>query len=228
LRAYLQERGAAWIEDPANENEIYARVRARRALAELEGLDGMRLAALAERLQPHCAGIDQQAAALIADAATFEQGEIALDRTRWSGADVVKRRALDVLITAAAGAERGASPAQLETLSAALDEAAFSGATLAGAWLQPRDGRVIIRRDPGALAGRAGGAAPVPALPLPPNEERVWDGRVALTMREPGWSVIVEGGAPMLARGDARVSFAAAPARWLLRARVEHLLAAPI
>src|SRR5690606_14092205 len=44
LRAYLRERGAPWIEDPANVNPDFARVRARQALVELEqsGLNPMR------------------------------------------------------------------------------------------------------------------------------------------------------------------------------------------
>ncbi|HYD73805.1 MAG TPA: tRNA lysidine(34) synthetase TilS, partial [Candidatus Binatia bacterium] len=226
LRDFLATRRAAWIEDPANENEIHARVRARRALAELEreGLDPMRFASFAERLRPHVDEIDRRAAALIDDAAAFDADEVVFDRSRWRGDETVRQRALDVLITAASGAERGAPPSQLENLSEALDRSDFRGATLAGAWLQPRGGRIVIARDPGALAGRADGAAPVPPLRLAPSAEAVWDGRVLLRTDEPGWSVVFNGRSPELQRGEERRPLAAASPHWLLRERVQHLL----
>jgi tRNA(Ile)-lysidine synthase len=224
LRDVLAARRAAWIEDPANENEVYARVRVRLALAELEGdgFDPMRLAALAERLRPHLDELDKGAATLIAEAARFEADEIVLERSRWRGEDAVKQRALDLLITAASGQERGSAPAQLENLSVTLDQSDFTGATLAGAWLQPRGERVIIRRDPGALTGRADGAAPVAPLTLIAGQEAVWDGRLAVIAQEPGWSVVFENAKPVLAKGEARAPVASA--RWLVRDRVEHLL----
>ncbi len=226
LRDYLRARGLAWIEDPANENEIYARVRARRALAEMEreALDPMRFAALAERLRPHLDEIDTRALSLIAAAATFDGEEIVLDRTRWRGEGAVKQRALNALIIAASGGERGPLPAQLENLCAVLDQTDFTGSTVAGAWLQPRGAHVAIRRDPGALMGRADGASPVPPLPLKPSEESVWDGRVALAMDEPGWSVVFDGRTLQLRRGEERRPLAAASPHWLLRERVQHVL----
>jgi tRNA(Ile)-lysidine synthase len=226
LRDFLIARRAAWIEDPANENEIHARVRARRALAELErdGLDPMRLAAFAERIRPHVDEIDRRAGALIGDIAMFDDDEIAVDRSLRHGDETVKQRALDVLIAAAAGGERGASPSQVETLSQILDRPDFRGATLAGAWLRPRADRIVIARDPGALTGRADGAAPVPPFRLTPGASAVWDGRVMLSIGEPGWSVVFNGRRPELRRGDERRPLAAASPHWLLRERVQHLL----
>jgi tRNA(Ile)-lysidine synthase len=226
LRAYLRARGSGWIEDPSNEKDAYARVRARRMLAEFErdGLDPMRFAALAERLRPFVDEIDERAGALIAETAEFHEDEIILDRARWRGEDAVKQRALDVLIMVASGEERGPAPIQLEGVSAALGQADFTGATLAGAWLQPRAARIIIRRDPGALSGRADGAAPLPALPLPAGEETVWDGRVAVTVDAPGWRVVFDGRSPELQRGEERRPLAAASPHWLLRERVQHVL----
>jgi tRNA(Ile)-lysidine synthase len=226
LRHFLKARRATWIEDPANENEIHARVRARRALAELdnEGLDPMRLAAVAERLRPRLDAVDKHAAALIAEAAAFDEDEIVLSLAPWRGERTVRQRALEALIMAASGAERGPSPAQIETLVTALSEPDFTGATLAGAWLRPQGNRVVIGRDPGALRGRADGAAPVPRLYLAPSEQAVWDGRVALTIEESGWSVVFDGRSPELQRGEERRPLAVASPHWLLRERVQHLL----
>lgn len=226
LRMDLEARGARWIEDPANENAVHARVRARHVLARLEGagFDPMRLAALAEGLRAHVAVIDAEAAALIEAAASFKESRIVVDRVHWRGAEETKRRALYALIAAASGRERGPAPAQLEGLAAAFDEPDFGGATLAGAWLQPQRGQIVIRRDPGALAGRADGPAAVAPLPLPTGEEVVWDGRVALTASEPGWSVVLDGAAPALQRGGERRPLAAASPHWLIRTRAQHVL----
>jgi tRNA(Ile)-lysidine synthase len=227
LRGELAAIGARWIEDPANVDEKYARVRTRHLLEVLQedhGFDPMRLAELAERLRPQMDEIDRCAAALISDVATFDDGEILLDRACWRGDEAVKQRALDVLITAAAGGQRGASPSQVESLSEVLDRPDFRGATLAGAWLQPRGDLIVVARDPGALTGRADGAVPVPPLRLAPGAAAVWDGRVALRVDELGWSVVFNGRSPELLRGEERRPLAAASPHWLLRERVQHLL----
>ena len=224
LRNYLKSHDARWIEDPANENQLHARVRVRGALAamEREGLDPMRFAALAEQLQPLVQAIDAQAASLLA-AAAFDADEIRIERSLWNGADAVTQRALEALIMAASGEERGPTLAQLESVCAAGAAERFTGATLAGARLLPRGDRILIRRDPGALSGRPGGGAPVPPLVLTAGEETIWDGRVALTIGEPGWSVVFDG-SPQLQRGEERRPLAQASPHWLLRDHVQHVL----
>ncbi len=226
LRAELEARGAAWIEDPANEDERFARVRARRLLAqfEREGLDPMRFAVLADRLQSHVEATDRQAAALIADTALFREDEIVLQRSRWAGPRSVRVRALEAVIIAASGARRGPAGPGIELIDAALVKGDFDGATLGGAWLQQRGLHIIVRRDPGALFGRAGGVPPIAPLALPPQVQTVWDGRVALTMPSPGWSVVFEGSAPLLRQGEERRPLAAASPQWLLKERVQHIL----
>jgi len=226
LRESLAVRAVGWIEDPANENEAHARVRARRVLGTLRrgGFEPMRLSALAERLQLHAARIDRDAAALIEQTASFEEDASIVVDSRWLAPDAVKQRALEALVAAASGEQRGPTLAQLETLSSALGRPEFTGATVAGAWLQRRGECVVIRRDPGALGGRTDGAAPAAPLPLQPNQEAVWDGRVALTASEPGWFVVYDGRAPVLQRGEERRPLAAASPHWLLRERVQHML----
>ncbi|MBC7768808.1 MAG: hypothetical protein H7124_08470, partial [Phycisphaerales bacterium] len=65
---------------------------------------------------------------------------------------------------------------------------------------------------------------PPAPLELAPGEEAVWDARLALTVMEPGWSVVVEAARPVLVRGAERQGLEAAAARWLLRPRVLGLL----
>lgn len=225
LRDALRARGAGWIEDPANANAAFARVRTRAALAELPGFDPMRLAMLAERLAPRVAALDAQALALIAEAVSFDADRIAISRAVWRGPRAVRERALTALITAAGAHPRGPAPEQATELAEQIESGGFKGATLAGAALAARAGGVIrIGRDPGALAGRADGATAIAPLLLPSGAEAVWDRRLALTASEPGWSAIAEAGRPVLARGDARAPIADAAPRWLLRDRAEHLL----
>lgn len=224
LRDYLRSHRLDWIEDPANENQIYARVRARQFLADVaaSGGDVMRLAAVAERLQGVMAKVDDAAAALIATAATFDADEITIARLE---ADApTRQRVLQALITAAGGHERGPASDDVAKIDEAIAAGAFTGATLAGALMRKRDGALVVSRDRGALEGRADGTPGVAALALRAGVETVWDARLALTAPDDGWSVIVENGATWLARGEDRAALAVASPHWLLRERVRHVL----
>ncbi|QGZ96381.1 tRNA lysidine(34) synthetase TilS [Terricaulis silvestris] len=224
VRDYLRTHQLNWIEDPANENQIYARVRARVFLAEQEGagIDTMRLAAVAARLQTVMAQIDEGASSLIAASAMFEDNEITLAP---SDADApVRQRALQVLITAAGGHARGPDADDVAAIDDAVQAGSFTGATLAGALLRRRGDALVLSRDRGALEGRADGTPGIAPLHLAAGVETVWDARLALTAPQSGWSVVVENRAPWLARGEERAVLAVASPHWLLRERVQHVL----
>jgi tRNA(Ile)-lysidine synthase len=227
LRDYLRTRRAVWIEDPANANEVYARVRARRVLAELAdaGLDPTRFAMLAEQLAAHTRAVDEAAASLIHSAAEFVDDEVRIARVVWRGDIEVRRRALSTLVTAAGAGQREPAGDQVASLEDSIANDEFSGATLAGAVVQVRRANtLVLRRDRGALEGRADGAQPLAPLALPAAQEVIWDRRVALTAPEAGWSVVFENGAALLARGEERAALAAASPHWLLKERVQHVL----
>jgi|CXWL01.1.fsa_nt_gi tRNA(Ile)-lysidine synthase len=231
LRELLAARGAEWIEDPANSNLIFARVRVRQRLAEMEcaGLAPMRFAALAECLAPFAIAVEDAASALIRGAVTFEAGAARLTLALWCGPDPVRQRALSVVLAAAGGQEREAPAEQIAALEAQLTTASFKGATLAGVWLKPSGGHVWLRRDGGALLGRADGTPAAAALPLDQGGECVWDRRLALRARAPGWALVADISGPVLVRGAQRVPLAGAQdiadTNWLLAAHVDHLLA---
>ncbi len=229
LRALLRHRGACWIEDPANANVAFERVRVRKRLADMEaqGFDPLRLTRLADDLLGRVVRVDRAAADLIARAARFEGERIVVSRAAWDGDSEVRRRALAVLLLAAAGGERAPDAQALARLDAAMQSSDFPGATLGGAALTAAKAGVVLRRDPGALLGRADGAGGVAALALNAGEEAVWDGRLRLTMAEPGWSVdIGPNCAPVLRRCGAALSpgEAGAAASWLLADHVAHLV----
>lgn len=215
LRTLLRARDARWIEDPANANADFARVRARQVLADPK-LDAMRFAVLAERLQPRAVALDEAAHTLIAAAATFEDDAIVVNSAHWQAAPAICARALSVLFAAAGGQSRAREFASDQDMSRAF--------TRDGALLRPTTQGFQITRDPGALSGRADGAKPPQPLLLALHEEAVWDNRLALTAREPGWSVSTAHGKPVLTRGAEQESIANAGANWLLLPRVDHLL----
>jgi tRNA(Ile)-lysidine synthase len=232
LREALCQRGADWIEDPSNSNTIFARVRARQRLAalEAEGLDPMRLAQLAEDLAPRIAALNAAAFALIGRSVAFDGGEAWLDLGAWQGDGETRRRALAVLIAAVSGEDREGAPQGLGDLEGALLGADFTGATLGGVRFKRERKASLMQRDKGAVLGRADGKAALAALKLPSGEEVVWDGRLALTAGEDGWSAKADAqGAPFLLRGEDRAALAemdSVESRWLLQDHVAHRLGA--
>ncbi|MGE0595816.1 MAG: tRNA lysidine(34) synthetase TilS [Hyphomonadaceae bacterium] len=230
LRAWLRERGAHWIEDPANEDAHYERVRVRARLAalEAEGLDPMRLARAAPKLRALAETVDAAARALIASAVSFAEQEIVLDCAAWRGGGSARRRALSVLIAAAAGAAQTPEVEAAARLEVQIGTAAFRGASLGGATLTPRRGKIHIGRDAGAVTGRAG-VPPLEPLALAERVEIVWDGRLALTATAPD-CVLMPGAAPQVAQAGRVVALAEAAAtglvraRWLMEQHVKHRL----
>ena len=228
LRELLRARGAEWIEDPANTNPVFERVRARAALSALEagGLDPTRLARLAERLRPRAEALASAAAALIARAARFDGGRIVVDPSAWrSGGLEVRRRALSALIAAAAGAAREPPAEPLARLEDRIAGLSFEGATLGGAQISQASGCIVVERDRGGVEGRADGAPGLSPVDLPAGEELVWDGRLALCASAAGIRAVARGATPRFLIGGVEAPDGAVRQRWLLAERTAHALA---
>jgi tRNA(Ile)-lysidine synthase len=156
--------------------------------------------------------------------AQISDDAVALDRGFWRAEASIGHRALEALFLAAGAQQRPPSAEQIAVFAAAASSPKFQGATLGGALVRACGEHVVFTRDRGALTGRADGAAPIAPLPLSAGAEAVWDGRVALTAPEPGWSVVVDGDAPVLMRGEERTPIAQALPHWLLKTRIRHVL----
>ncbi len=217
LRVYLRARGAGWIEDPANSNPKFERVRVRQRLAELEakGFDPMRLTRLASRMRQRSDALDRAAADLIARAAHLGLSTT-ITLSQWSGPGEVRCRALSALIAATSGASREPPWTDMEALEARVMRADHRGATHSGVEFSPAEGAVVLQREAGAVLGRAGGAPPVAPLALDANIEAIWDGRLGAMAPEEGWRIVP-------ARNGQRVAFENAIDRKHYRA-VETLL----
>lgn len=235
LRAYLREQSAEWIEDPANANPKFERVRVRARLANLEaaGFDPMRLVGLAARLRTQADVLDRSALALIERAASFESN-ISIARDAWRAPDLLRQRALAVLMVAASGGAREASLATMAELEPRVFAPDYEGGTHSGVNFRNAGARLVLSRDPGAVLGRADGAAPLHFVELPVNVTKVWDGRIAITAHEPGWRAVPERNAAFVAvEKDGRRSALQAVnglLDWcaLARDRVSHALGATV
>ncbi len=174
LRAYLAAHGAAWIDDPSNDDPRYRRTAARRALATLApvGVDAAALAEVAAHLGEARATLQHYAAQEAARIATVHQGDLLLEAAGFAALRPdMARRILAAGLLWVSGSEPGAGPAargpDITRLMDAI--AAGRGGTLAGCRITQGGGRksahLRLARELAALSG-------VTALLGAP-----WDGR---------------------------------------------------
>jgi tRNA(Ile)-lysidine synthase len=179
LRAWLGDRGLAWIEDPANDNPRYARARARRRLgASAEVSSSPSLPA---------------SAALPAVRAEHADGAILLTRSASAGV-------LAAACLCAAGTDRPPRGERLARLAQRVACGEDFVATLAGARIEAQNETVRVCRNAGE--GARGGLG---ALDLRPGAAMVWDGRYELMTDFSGMGVRPLGGlAGRLSKGEKR------------------------
>jgi tRNA(Ile)-lysidine synthase len=163
IRHWLTERGERWIDDPANEDDTYARPRARQALAAGAKVVTDQRAASAKVLALACRE-DGKGGLQIARAALLEADPAA--RARFAA----------VACLCAAGTDRPPSRVKVERLVERLTGPEAFTASLAGARVAADGTDATFRREPGEAA--RGGLAP---LSLKGDETGVWDGRFEIT-----------------------------------------------
>ncbi|HTK33753.1 MAG TPA: tRNA lysidine(34) synthetase TilS [Caulobacteraceae bacterium] len=176
LRAWLAERGQAWLDDPANEDLRHPRARARVSLRPSGEKGDAKRPDEGVLRPPHPTSID---------AAAFSDGRLALPQKSLPG------RLLAAALLCAAGTSRPPRGEPLERLLTRLQAGGPVQATLAGARIVADGETVQIGRDAGERF-RNDGLAP---LSLKPGTATVWDGRFELVAVEPGWTVLALGGA---------------------------------
>ncbi|MDE2229040.1 MAG: tRNA lysidine(34) synthetase TilS [Alphaproteobacteria bacterium] len=179
LRATLHGLGIGYVEDPMNHDPAFQRVRLRAARAFLaeEGLSADRLAATASRLARARMAIEAMvdsalARAVVLDPCGFVRVDIAILKAAPEEAGL---RALSAVLATVGGADYPVRLERLERLYRALPDGIAGGRTLGGCWLLPKVGRVVVCREPAAVAG---------PLALPPGGRLHWDGRFAITAPE--------------------------------------------
>lgn len=187
LRDELRTAGVDWSDDPANENETFERVRVRNALAHLS-------------VEARCARLDAIAAARASERAVADEAaELFEAQMSWRGSvlslsgegaralaarlsetDTASQNVARAVLAAAAKAvsgEPGAGRGAVTAAEALFMRADAQATSCAGCVFERlRDGGVRIRRDLGAVLGRADGA-PAVRLQLSEGASGVWDGR---------------------------------------------------
>lgn len=220
LRDWLSARGVGWAEDPSNENDRFARVRARRMVSALseQGIGAAVLADTARRMAEVREALEVQASVAAAGCARIEAGDVLFEAERFAALpDEIRRRLLLAAVMWVGSAEYGPRGAEVLRLRDAVT--AGRAATLAGCRVTVAKGVVRVGREARAVAGLE---APVGA---------VWDGRWRaiggdnkdLTLRalgEAGLALCAD----WRATGLPRATLLAGPALW----RGGELVAAPL
>lgn len=188
LRACLQEGEISWIEDPANENARFERIRIRGTLARLEtaGIAPERLASLADSARSLADREDAGAAAILTEAEFRPEGwaRIPLAVLRDAPAPLAGR-ALQGLIAAVSGQAHPPARDRADQAAEALTGGEAASLTLGGALLWLDGGALHAARDSGAVLGRSDKSA-LPPMPLTLDNPADWDGRYQITALEAG------------------------------------------
>jgi tRNA(Ile)-lysidine synthase len=181
LRAFLEERGEQWVEDPSNADSAYTRTRIRDRLERLggAGFDTGRLARLAGDIRA-ILDVERRAAARLAGRAVrfFDWGGVTLDvRELFVSVSVLRRSVIEAACLAVSGRETLPGSAALERIETAL--LAGTRCTGAGVMVSPWRGKTWMVRDPGAVTGRVD----QPDVPVLRGKigEAIWDGRFLVT-----------------------------------------------
>ena len=196
LRATLEARGIAWIEDPSNSSRDFERpkLRALRSEREALGLTDPMVALSAIRLLRarraiECA-VDEFCRPEQDTISVHPSGYITFDRGRLSTVEEeIALRALGRAIAACEGSGEPPSLAKLESLTAAVRGRTVDATwTLARALITGRADKVTVEREPGR--------EPLPAQDLAAGTQALWDGRFRV------WADAAEGGITVRALGE--------------------------
>lgn len=171
VRDWLAGQGAAWIDDPGNEDVRFARSRARQALTRLPEPAPLTLSRK-----------DDGSAAVRSSPLPSGEGSLTVSRD-------VDTQTLAAVLVCAGGSDQLPRGDRLSAIHARLQSGEDFTATLSGARIEARGDHVLVTREAGEFARR-----PRAPLPLAPGVETVWDGRWAITADLAGWSVVPAAG----------------------------------
>jgi tRNA(Ile)-lysidine synthase len=170
LRDWLRAAGIGWIDDPTNENDRFARVKARKAMAVLAplGITAERLAEVAGHLAQVQVALMAQVAGVAERLVHEAAGALRFDAALWLEPSEVQRQVVVAGVMWLSGSEYAPRGAEVERLIAALAEgrdATLAGCRARGGWLmrEPRavggpvavgqlwDGRWLVEGPPGEV-----------------------------------------------------------------------------
>ncbi len=190
LKKTLMDAGIAWIEDPSNENEDFARVRMRKIMPLLaqEGLTVSRLAATAARMADAKAALDEDLAELKERAVRpHDAGFVVVDRqTLIDAPREIGMRLLAELSRCVGGNTYRPRFDRLERIYTAIcQDRLGAGNTLAGCRFAPASKVLIdIGAGPALVVFRELAAAERRSCPLTTEGQAQFDGRFEVALRK--------------------------------------------
>ncbi len=155
LRDYLRHHGVPWVDDPTNDDDHFARVRARQALAALQplGISAEGLALTAQHLAHSRDALRRMVAETVAAQVTEVCGSLQLAQAAFGAMHPdVRRRFVIAAVRWMGGAAYAPREAQVETLIAALMQG--KDAMLGGCRFRQRGGQITVAREGRAAAGQ--------------------------------------------------------------------------
>ncbi|MEM6900772.1 MAG: tRNA lysidine(34) synthetase TilS [Pseudomonadota bacterium] len=174
LQEFLSHKDWEWIDDPSNSNALYERVRVRAELAgDVERRDALLDLATKED-QQRKATAGRLAEWMTINLTCASDGTIRFDPGNLTEADLAE--ALALLLMAAAGSDQRSALKARQKLAEDILSRKLIAKTLGGAWIAPRQGQIMIARDPGEAAK---------APEIKPDFEGVWDGRFQISRMRP-------------------------------------------
>jgi len=173
LRSTLEMLGQDWVDDPSNRNLVFARVKVRALETGLAsvGITPARLSATARHLARARNALERAADTLLAQSVTLDPaGWISADPAPLIAAsEEIRLRCLAAMLATIGGGNYTPRFESLERLDCVIVAGTLSGGrTLAGCRIQMRRDRLLIYREPAAMA---------PNLTLTPGVPALWDGR---------------------------------------------------
>jgi len=177
LIATCQQAGVAWVEDPGNRSERFARSRLRGVLAKSLETPPARLATAAAHVARARLALEQATALMLAEAlhldpAGYAQLDVAPLRV---APEEILLRALSITAASVAGARHPPRLDRLERLAwRLLAEERIAGTFGGCRWIPTHDRHWLVCREPAAIG---------PAVPL--DESAIWDDRFHVSG---GWS----------------------------------------
>lgn len=177
LLATLARWEQPWIDDRTNRDTRHARTRLAAAIVRLgpEGLSTTRLARSAARAADDRAALDRLCTELLATSAQPAlAGFVTLDRDALRRAPAaLAQRALGCTLATVSGAPHPPRLDRLERLAGRLRDDDARAATLGGCRVVPKDGRIVVCREPAAASE---------TLALAPGESALWDRRFVVSL----------------------------------------------
>jgi tRNA(Ile)-lysidine synthase len=200
LRAYLLACGQAWIDDPSNSNPAFTRVRIRAALGPSPPRPERAFASA------RAAREDEMAQHMARFVSLDPAGFAVIDPLALAAPPFLASKALGAVLATISGSEFPPRTQRIGRLARALVEAPGQHRTLGGCLVLRRRGRILVCREPAAVAG---------PRPIAPGEAMRWDGRFQVALGAAAADGLILGAlgadAPLIAR-EQRKSAALLPA----------------